>query len=259
MRKEITLEEMRAIQLDMLDKVHEFCVKYGIRYSLGGGSLLGAVRHGGYIPWDDDIDIMMPRPDYDCFLKTFEGVYSHYTVQHCKNNKNYPWAFAKIYDDRTELIDHFLMTGVFIDVFPIDGLPDESGMKIYLERMDKLIVDVFRNTKSVTMYHTSFLYRWIKYLLFHSHSKSVEKLDAYLHSFDFETSSYAGAIVGSYREKEYMKSEVFKKYIDMSFEDRMYKVIADYDLYLRKHYGDYMELPPKEKQVSHHDFEVGWR
>lgn len=258
MKRKVTMAELRQIQLDILDKIHEFCIEEGLRYSLGGGTLLGAVRHKGCIPWDDDIDIMLPRPDYDRFLNEFEGMCPHYVVQHYKNDDNYPLPFAKVYDDRTILIDKYISTGAFVDVFPIDGLPDELSINSYIKRMDNLIISVFRNTKSVTMY-SSFLRRWIKRLLFHSHTKSVERLEAYLHSYDFDSSSYAGAIIGRYHEKEYMQSKVFKKYVDINFESKTYKAIADYDLYLSKHYGNYMELPPKEKQIRDHSFEVWWK
>lgn len=257
MKRKVTMAELRQIQLDILDKIHEFCAERGLRYSLGGGTLLGAVRHKGFIPWDDDIDIMLPRPDYDRFLNEFVGVCPHYVVQHYRND-DYAFPFAKVYDDRTILIEHCITTGVFIDVFPVDGLPDESSINSYIKRMDKLARSVYHNTRSATMY-SSFLRRWIKRLLFHSRTKSIERLEAHLHSYDFDSSSYAGAIIGKYHEKEYMQIKAFKKYIDVVFEGKTYKAIADYDLYLSKHYGNYMELPPKEKQVGDHCFEAWWK
>ena len=101
MKKTIIMEELRAIQLDILDKIHAFCTERGIRYSLGGGTLLGAVRHKGYIPWDDDIDIMLPRPDYDRFLKEFEGKYAELNLQYYGNDITCCIPFAKVYDNRT--------------------------------------------------------------------------------------------------------------------------------------------------------------
>lgn len=257
MEREVTMAELRQIQLDILDKIHEFCMKHGLRYSLGGGTLLGAVRHKGYIPWDDDIDIMMPRPDYDRFLKEFDGAYPHYVVMHYKNNENYPWPFAKVYDNRTLLIEHFITCGINVDVFPIDGLPNESNIGNYIRKMDSLLINVYRNTKS-TSKHSFFIRRWIKRLIYHSHTKSVESLETHLHSYNFDSSLYAGAIVGRYYEKEYMKSEVFKRYIDLHFEGKAYKAITNYDSYLSKHYGDYMKLPAVEERVSNHDFKI-WR
>lgn len=82
--KEITLKELRTIQLEILDIIHNFCIENNIRYSIAGGTLLGAVRHGGYIPWDDDIDILMPRPDYKRFIATFSTHSGHHVLQHCK-------------------------------------------------------------------------------------------------------------------------------------------------------------------------------
>ena len=87
--KAILPEELNVIQLDILDDIHQFCVNNNIRYSLAFGSLIGAIRHHGYIPWDDDIDIMMPRPDYDVFINSFNGAYKHLVVAAPELDWNY--------------------------------------------------------------------------------------------------------------------------------------------------------------------------
>ncbi|MFR5682857.1 MAG: phosphorylcholine transferase LicD [Clostridia bacterium] len=123
----MSLEEIKSIQLDILSQVANYCDRNGLRYFLAYGTLLGAVRHKGYIPWDDDIDIMMPRPDYMQFINSFNNekcalrVGSHYL------DKNYPYVIAKVYDTSTlckENIDVEYSIGINIDVFPIDGLPE---------------------------------------------------------------------------------------------------------------------------------------
>ena len=125
--KEISsTSEMREIQLKMMDCIHHFCIKNKIKYSLAFGSLLGAVRHKGFIPWDDDIDIMMLRSDYELFVNTFNCYNSNYKVYDYRKDTQYYYAFAKVCDERTLRIESSKVQGlgVFIDVFPIDYYAD---------------------------------------------------------------------------------------------------------------------------------------
>ena len=123
--KEMTHKEVKQLQLDILSSVHDFCDSNGLRYSLAGGTLLGAVRHKGFIPWDDDIDILMPRPDYELFIQKYQK--EHHVVQNYITDKGYFFLFTKIYDDRTTIIEDRTKTGVCIDVFPVDGLPNKEN------------------------------------------------------------------------------------------------------------------------------------
>ena len=128
----ITSDELRSIQLDLLQKTADFCEANGIRYFLCGGTLLGAIRHKGYIPWDDDIDIAMPRTDYDRFCMTFNQPNSKYRVKSLSTHPDYNNAFAKVYDDRTMLKElHYkgIHFGVYIDVLPVDGVKDSAQIK----------------------------------------------------------------------------------------------------------------------------------
>ena len=266
MNKEITIEELRIIQIGLLDEVHKFCIDNNLRYSLGGGTLLGAVRHKGFIPWDDDVDIMMPRPDYEQFLQNFR--HDVIKIQHPGNTPNATITFAKLYDSQTILREYYATNGVFIDVFPIDGLPDEYGLFYYLNDQSKWINYLYK----ISDYENSKFYlyetnkpRWIvglKYWLLHltypSRKKCLNKLRQLHNSYDFDSSFYAGAICGAYGDKEHMIKDTFTSYILLPFEGKEYMSIADYDTYLRKHYGDYMKLPPKESQQRSHHFEAYW-
>lgn len=261
MRRDITLDELRNIQLDILDKIDEYCRKNNLRYSLGGGTLLGAVRHKGYIPWDDDIDVMLPRPDYEKFISGFDGLYENYKLEGYKNRDNYFLLFSKVYDNRTTLIDSTHKGGIYVDVFPIDGLPVFSQVPGYIDEMHA-IQKQLRRTSKFYEWSGNKAWEFVKYLIKRMITPSrkviIKQLDDFFNRYDFESSDYAGSIVGVYAEKEAMKADVFRHYIELTFEGRTYSGIADYDAYLTKHYGDYMKLPPKDQQVSNHNFIAYW-
>ena len=244
MKKTIIMEELRAIQLDILDKIHAFCTERGIRYSLGGGTLLGAVRHKGYIPWDDDIDIMLPRPDYDRFLKEFEGKYAELNLQYYGNDITCCIPFAKVYDNRT-----------------VDGLPEESKIKDYLSIYNNQLHKIYFMTPfyKITGSLKDRMKYYVKKVFYPTRDKHIMRFYDFLKSYSLEKSVNAGAICGIYAEKELMPRETFESYITVEFEGQQYMAIKDYDAYLTKHYGDYMQFPPKEKQVNHHVFTAYWK
>lgn len=261
MKKEISLKELREIQLNILDKIDAFCRELNIRYSLGGGTLLGAVRHKGYIPWDDDIDIMMPRPDYEKFIESFDGVYRNLKLSTYKNDPKCCKPFARIYDTRTYMRETLQVIGINVEVFAIDGLPStEEEIESFFDAFDKEIHYLCRSTNyiGVTGYLLTAIKYCIKRMLYPSRAKAVDRFQRFISTYDFETSKYAASVVGAYRLKEVMPTEVFKKYIDVDFEGRRYMAISGFDSYLSKHYGNYMELPPKEKQISMHTFKAYW-
>lgn len=261
-KREITLEEIRQIQLELLDEIHAFCEKNSIRYSLAGGTLLGAVRHKGYIPWDDDIDIMLPRPDYDRFLREFVSSKDYMKLQTLKTDDSYCFTFAKVYDLRTELIEYGARNGVYVDVFPVDGWPDKKNLDSFYGnflRINKLITKTtafYRFREHPQLYKIKY---YLKKMFYPTRDKVLSMLDDFFAQYPFENAEYVGGVVGSYGTKEYIPQSAYLEYITMSFEGKEYKCIAGYDVYLSTIYGDYMQLPPKEKQVSHHVFEVYWK
>ena len=275
-RRQIGTAELREIQLGILDAVDDFCTARGLRYSLGGGTLLGAVRHKGYIPWDDDIDIMLPRPDYERLLREFPAATHHYVIHNYHTDSSYFQAFTKIYDDRTVLKEYGIIdgcarpvydTGVNIEVFPVDGLPAPDEMDAYMDGLSECMVHLSNSTlfryfsplQRLKHYLKLMVYRHVDIRLKKSRRDSITGLEEYLKSYDFNTSDYAGAITGIYGLKEHMEADVFRHYTLLPFEGREYMAIADYDAYLTRHYGDYMQLPPVNCRKSGHIFKAYWR
>ena len=129
--KELTIEELKAVELNILKDVAKFCEKHDIKYFLCGGTLLGAIRHKGFIPWDDDIDIAMPREDYERFFKLYNSSNTRYHADSLENNPNWHMSFGRVGDTATVLYEHTLKEKykeyhAFIDVFPVDGIPSCS-------------------------------------------------------------------------------------------------------------------------------------
>lgn len=261
--KIIELEELKRIQLDILTEVDKFCSDNQIRYSISGGTLLGAVRHRGYIPWDDDIDIMMPRPDYDRFIHTFQSQ-GDLWVQTYMSDESYWQPFAKVINSKTVLEESSLRTGVFINIFPIDGMPDEKTTQKLVDRRTHLVFkDLYYDSKTYRFKKGNRVILYLKYLIKKFLSKgrdyAIKELEAISRKYPFETSDYAGCIMWGYGLKERMPRTVFESYSKIEFEGRFFSCVANYDKYLSSLFGDYMKLPLVDERISHHHFIAYWK
>ena len=257
----ISLDELRNIQLDLLQRTAEFCEENGIRYFLCGGTLIGAIRHKGFIPWDDDIDIAMPRQDYDRFIKTFNKSENYYQVVNLDINPDYAYCFAKVYDNRTIMKElHYPgdSFGVYIDVFPADGVNDVSQIRKIM------LLHRFLNTKRANYYNRTISKKIINtfgklLLLPFSAHQIATWMDDEARKFSFGSVPMAGVIANPLGVGEMVDKSVFDSEVYREFEGREYRVPIGYDAWLRSVYGDYMQLPPEEHRVTHHTFKAWWK
>lgn len=262
------MNELQKKELELFKAFVSVCEKHGLKYFLVGGSALGAIRHKGFIPWDDDIDVGMLREDYDKFVELqyeFEG--TPYFIQNFKSDPCYIYNYGKLRDSSTTFIEdnfknHRINHGVWIDIFPIDGFSKE---KMPREKLAKKVKHIWHQ---VYLAYFGALRRkvrketWFKDILLnivaglfyvfdiaHYRNKHVEK---YVRKIPLEESVMAGNYFGFNMKREAMDTSLFKEFIKVPFEDMEAYVLKDYDTYLRNLYGEYMTPPPLDKQVGHH-------
>lgn len=254
--------------LVILEIIIDACRKNNLRYYVYAGTLIGAIRHNGFIPWDDDIDICMPRNDYDKLYDALSAC-SDVKVFNCDHNENYIHTFMKVADNATVISmpnskDDRIM-GVFVDVFPLDALGDTYNFA--RKRMIKFTlhrsIAVMANQKSFMHGRSSNPFikigRVAAYLgskIFFSR-KLLKKINQIAREFDYDSSTYVGNFVdATYGEKEINKREYFGDGIEVNFERLKVMVPSNYNEILTRIYGEYMKLPPKEKQVPIHEYTV---
>ena len=268
--KKLSIDEIKQYSFDVLCAVRDICEMHDISYSLTGGTLIGAIRHKGFIPWDDDIDIMIPRPDYDKFIRVVQEDNLPINVlskEIC--GLGYPYAFAKACNPYTELvekdtIESHVKLGVYVDIFPIDGI-GKTYRGARLRTMMFQFLHGLQISSNWTKFRRSKLRKWyyepLRYICYLFSKllgrKMIDRwLDWFLRKVDFESANYAGRLVGDFGSREVMEQTIFLKTTKVEFEGQLFDAIADYDTFLTRLYGDYMKLPPKEKCVTHHEFEA---
>lgn len=261
MRIQIGIEELRTIQLGILDDIHAFCISHQINYSLCGGTMLGAVRHQGYIPWDDDIDLMMPRNDYERFKREYRSDQNEIVdlskMEVCEEQ------FIKVSRKGTcmeDVIFRRRLSGVNIDIFPIDGMPE--NYEPYVERLlaiHQKVVKVNPYYKAATCHKLYWTLRYKLKTMFQRDRYRTLQLKQDLEESALvnlpENSPLSTVIYGDFKIFPFA-SGMFFDLKDILFEGKEYRCIKDTDLYLRTVYGDYMQLPPLDKRTSHHHYDA---
>ena len=256
--KRIGLEDQKAIEIEILDFVVDFCEKHAISYWLDRGTLIGAIRHRGFIPWDDDIDIGMMRNDYDNFINMFGDPLGRYELRCGDKDSSFLCPFAKVMDTRTMLYEpdeHGLKLAVGIDIIPLDPIPDDDKIvkRIYNKRdclklLNNLQANVVRPKKkyraAVAMFLHVILSAFPRGLFMKRIIKQAQK-------YSNQKTEYLGDYTVIYRIKS--KKEWFSSFKMVPFENKEYCVPVGYDKYLRDLYGDYMKLPSEERQHKVHN------
>ena len=242
---------------------HEFCVANNLRYFAVGGTMLGAVRHKGFIPWDDDIDVAMPRPDYERLreiAKTHKD--DRFYIEFPGFNKEFYYLYAKVFDKSTTLIEDArkpIKRGFYIDVFPLDGVGDdiEEAKENYKPISKKInlysmITCNYSKRRKGYKNFAVFLGRIIS-PLFVSRKKLANKLDMLCKKHGYDESKVIGNLYGAWGAKEIMPKDFMGTPTEIEFEGmKIYGVEKPHE-YLTTLYKDYMTLPPEDKRVSHHD------
>lgn len=259
----INATRLQGIQLEILDEIDAFCQQNGLRYSLAYGTLIGAVRHKGFIPWDDDIDLFMPRPDYDRFLREFQSDVNG--VLDLSNHGACVETFAKVSRKNTVMVDRELgrsLWGVNVDIFPIDGAPEEGlegrfeemeGKREWISRLCPFYKVV---TKGKSIWFAKYCLKRLRYPSLSSCQKVKKAIENDLRSLPFGKSPLAGAYFGDDGIREFMPTEWFLEYTTLEFEGKPYSVLTHWHDYLTRLFGDYMQLPPEEQRVSHHLYDT---
>ena len=274
--KEMTTREVQLVSLEILKDVHEFCVKNDIKYSLSGGTLLGAIRHNGFIPWDDDVDIQMPRPDYDRFIHTYVSpkykVYSRELTEFEKKCMTY--AYARVCEMDKTFVDTGVRpwiledTGIWIDILPCDGIPSEyKEAKRHFKRFRKLLRPVyllgFKNSSWEKIKKGTSVTAKIRYVIEKLMSgmvseNSYDKMLAVKKRYDYTMSEYFFTTsrrgLGELQPRKNME-----KFELHQFEDAEFYIMSGYEANLTSLYGDYMAIPPENKRISHGVNHYYWR
>ena len=262
----LTLKEMQQVYLELLKEFDGLCQVHGLRYDLAGGSLLGAVRHGGFIPWDDDIDVCMPRPDYrrllelkalgELKLPSDRDVISHRDKTFARHFGRFVRQDVRRLSDMAEESD---CPYIGMDIFPIDGLPEGKlafKWQCFCIRQLRrfLLTSVERkgtSRRGAAAAKIKDLYRPILKAI--GPYRIAGWLDRVCSRVPFEKAKSVGAVSGMYGLRERWSKEDMLPQKRMKFEDTQANVFANYDIYLTNLFGDYMRLPPVEQQVPHCD------
>lgn len=255
--KPLSIDEVKAIELEIMDELDRICRENDIEYYLGYGSVLGAARHQGFIPWDDDMDVIMPREDYEKFVDNFDEwcKYSHFALSLYRDGKSI-YQFAKMVDATTIVQERFIreeyQTGVWVDIFPLDRVP-QNPRKVY-RRNDWLMLmrefilsDTNDGTTALAKTMKKIVTPFVKNRNPTEYAKKIDENASNAPKSDSEEYVDIVAVIG---KKKPMPFSLFKP-VEAQFEDRKYFIPEGYDEYLTINYGDWRTPLPEKDRYLH--------
>ena len=248
----------------MLCWFHDYCEENEIRYYAIGGTMLGAARHKGFIPWDDDIDLGVPRKDYNKLIGMFQKpIDGYYLESPYSGNRDFLYSFSKLYDINSTLIEHTrydCKRGIYIDIFPLDGVGNSKEEAVSnVRQFDRKNMLLMMRTCAIRKER-----RWYKNLSIHlarlipsfviNEKNLAIQLDQLANKMNDEEAVYWANMNGAYRYKEIVKGELFGEPTLYEFEGKMINGPQKYNEYLTEIYGDWSQLPPEDRRKTEHDF-----
>ena len=261
------LRRLQMVELAMLKEVVRICEKHGLTYYLSAGTFLGAVRHHGFIPWDDDADVRMPRPDYEKLLDILPGELSDpYFVNHFKYNPNAHRYFMRVENPKVKIQRTQSKTGeicnAWLDIFPLDGMPKNKihnkfrQLRLWNRRMwlQISVFDEIVELKKKRPWHENLIIKIVKHTPiqhFVKYDKMWKKLDKAMKAYPVDKAKYLVNFMGYYKFRDMIPKSVYGKGAMYKFEDTEFNGPEDYQTFLRTLYGDYMKLPPEGSRNKH--------
>ena len=248
--------------LAMLQWFDSYCQKHDICYYVAGGTMLGAIRHGGFIPWDDDVDVVIPRTDYEKLIHSFDPEGSKYELESpYSGTDDYLFSFAKLYDTETTLTENVgsgFTRGLYIDLFPIDGVGGEDWLLNFKKynRFRSLLLTrtcAVRKGRSFLKNFVIIMVKWIPGFILNNKKLSI-KVDRAAARLDYGSSDYVGNLMGAYGKKEILRKEIFGRPTRYAFENIEVNGPERYNEYLTTIYGDWNQIPPENKRHGKHSY-----
>lgn len=259
--KELSISEIQKGSLEILKIVSEVCKKLELTFFLAYGTLIGAVRHHGFIPWDDDIDIMMPRKDYELLINYFhinsQKLYP-LKIINMDNEEKYPYMITRVIDERFIICEKNINEyglGLFIDIYPLDGVGNNKKENKKILKKTRLYLSsicLFIPENIKIRYLQKLKRRILRTVLKRKGKKYfMQKLNNFVKSRDYDKYKYIGCIIW---ENDCYEKSLVEKTMLMKFEDAEFPVPIGYHEMLTQIYGNYMELPPENERIGHHEY-----